>query len=434
MNFISEYVENHGIPECLYFAKGVNNVGSFINITSEIGKLQRVLLHRPGREIENLVPEYLGRLLFDDIPYLKVARQEHDRFASLLTEHGVEVLYLENLICDALSKIEIRDRFVDEFLEESGITSKSLKASLCEYLFSMETPEMIDTLMAGIRKDRVNVREFTSLSELTMDDYPFYLDPMPNLYFTRDPAAAVGNGITINRMRWEARRRETLFIKYIHQYHSRFNTDATPLWYNRKDAFALEGGDELILSDKVMAIGCSERTSAEGIELIAKKLFDQNTGFEKILVFEIPKCRAFMHLDTVFTMVDYNKFTIHPGIRGPLSVFEVTRSGSGGLQFRHNTSPLVEILRQSLGLSEVELIECGGGDLLTAEREQWNDGSNTLAIAPGVVVTYERNYVTNEVLDKRGITVLTIPSSELSRGRGGPRCMSMPLSRENIKF
>lgn len=407
-------------------------MSSFINVTSEIGKLKKVMLHRPGREVENLVPEYLGRLLFDDIPYLKVAVEEHNKFAKVLTDHGVEVLYLEELVSSAIEDRRIKEQFIQEFLMESGINSLSLKTALTEYLLKMSTRDMVDVLMSGVRKDEIKVAEFSSLSELTMDEYPFYLDPMPNLYFTRDPAASIGNGITINRMRWDARRRETLFIKYVHKYHEFFKQGDTPLWYNRDMEFALEGGDELVLSDKVIAIGCSERTSAEGIELIAKNLFRDNENFEKVLVFEIPKCRAFMHLDTVFTMVDYDKFTIHPGIQGPLSVYEVTRGVGGNLKFRHNTSPLEVTLRDALKLPSVELIKCGGGDMIIAGREQWNDGSNTLAIAPGVVVTYERNYVTNELLDKKGIKVLSIPSSELSRGRGGPRCMSMPLERENL--
>ncbi|WDU82537.1 arginine deiminase [Caloramator sp. Dgby_cultured_2] len=402
----------------------------FINVTSEIGRLKRVLLHRPGQEVENLVPEYLGRLLFDDIPYLKIAQQEHDKFAEVLRENGAEVVYLEELSAEVLDDEKVKLEFLKEFLEESGITSPSLKESLIEYLSKMPARQMVDKIMAGVRKNEIEVKEPTSLVELMADDYPFYLDPMPNLYFTRDPGASIGNGITLNRMRTEARRRETLFLKYIIKYHKSF--EGTPLWYDRSMPYAIEGGDELVLSDKVVAIGCSERTSAEAIETVARNLFNANTSFEKVLVFEIPKCRAFMHLDTVFTMVDYDKFTIHPGVQGPLSVYEVTKGANNTIKFKHNTSPLNKILAEALNLSSVELIQCGGGDFIIAGREQWNDGSNTLAIAPGVVVTYERNYVTNEILTKRGITVITIPSSELSRGRGGPRCMSMPLYRENL--
>lgn len=408
-------------------------MNTFINVTSEIGKLKKVMLHRPGMEVENLVPEYLGRLLFDDIPYLKVAQMEHDRFAQVLKDNDVEVLYLEELATQALCNDALKTEFIDEFLIESAITSLGLKEALTQYLFSMPTRQMIDKVMAGIRKEEVFFKGSASLADLMQDDYPFYLDPMPNLYFTRDPGASMGHGFTLNRMRTEARRRETLFLKYIHKYHDFFKGTNTPLWYDRTLPFAIEGGDELVLSDKVLAIGCSERTSAEGIELVAKNLFDAGTSFEKILVFEIPKCRAFMHLDTVFTMVDYDKFTIHPGIQGPLSVYEVTKGAKGQLNFKHNTSPLEHILKDALNVPAVELIKCGGGDPIIAGREQWNDGSNTLAIAPGVVVTYERNYVSNELLTKKGIKVLSIPSAELSRGRGGPRCMSMPLDREILK-
>ena len=407
-------------------------MNQFVNVTSEIGKLKRVMLHRPGYEVENLVPEYLGRLLFDDIPYLKIAQQEHDKFAQVLRENGAEVYYLEELVTEVLKDEKIKEEFLHEFLDESGITSPSLKEAMKEYLLKFDTRQMVDKIMAGVRKNEVEVKEPTSLVELMFDDYPFYLDPMPNLYFTRDPGASIGNGITLNRMRMDARKRETLFLKYIIKYNKLFNSPETPLWYERSMPFAIEGGDELVLSEKVVAIGCSERTSAEAIEIVAKNLFDANTSFEKVLVFEIPKCRAFMHLDTVFTMVDYDKFTIHPGIQGPLSVYEITKGANNTLKFRHNTSPVDKILADALNLSSVELIQCGGGDFIIAGREQWNDGSNTLAIAPGVVVTYERNYVTNEILDKRGVKVISIPSSELSRGRGGPRCMSMPLYREKI--
>lgn len=408
-------------------------MGININVTSEIGRLKKVMLHRPGREVENLVPEYLGRLLFDDIPYMKVAREEHDGFAEVLRKNGVEVFYLEELSSQVMEDDSIRIEFIDEFLWESGITSKSVNEALKGYLISLSPKDMIDTVMAGVRKEEIEVNKKTSLADLMMDDYPFYLDPMPNLYFTRDPGAIIGNGLSLNRMMMEARRRETLFLKYIYNYHPMFNNPKIPLWYDRKNEFPIEGGDQLVLSDRIVAIGCSERTSAEAIEDISRKLFNSDTAFEKVLVFEIPKKRAFMHLDTVFTMISENMFTIHPGIQGPLSIYEVTKGAKGALKFKHNTNKLETILEKALGVDEVELIKCGGGDPMIAGREQWNDGSNTLAISPGVVVTYERNYITNEILDKKGIKVLTIPSSEISRGRGGPRCMSMPLERESTK-
>jgi arginine deiminase len=405
---------------------------SFINVTSEIGKLNTVMLHRPGREVENLVPDLLERLLFDDIPFLKVAQQEHDRFAQILKENDVEVLYLEELAADSLSDDKVKKTFVKQFLLESHISNNEIYEALYTYLMSKPTREMIDILMAGVRKNEIDIKEVHSIRGLMEIQYPFYLDPMPNLYFTRDPGASIGNGITINTMLTEARRRETLFLEFIHKYHNSFKQNEVPLWYNRTLPNNIEGGDELILSATTLAIGCSQRTSPEAIEVVARNLFKKHTSFEKVLVLEIPACRAFMHLDTVFTMVDYDKFTIHPQIEGPLNVFEITKGVNGELNIKQEKDILENILKSALKVPAVDLIRCGGGDFIVAGREQWNDGSNTLAIAPGKVITYERNYVTNEILSKRGISVITMPSAELSRGRGGPRCMSMPLNRDNL--
>ena len=407
-------------------------MGLTIDITSEIGALKKVMLHRPGKEVENLVPEYLGKLLFDDIPYIKVAQEEHDAFAQLFRQNGVEVLYLEELAADAIHNDKVKESFVEEFLKESGIVSRNVSDALKEYLMKMAPLELIYTVMAGVRKEDISIKGKLSLSELIGDDYEFYLDPMPNLYFTRDPAAAMGHGISINRMHTEARRRETLFIKYIHKYNPLFARQDIPLWYSRDNLFSIEGGDQLVLSNSTIAIGCSERTGALGIESFARSLFKEQEEFERILVFDIPKCRAYMHLDTVFTMVDFDKFTIHPGISTALQVFEITRGTNGSLDIKNENTSLQEALKKALRLPAVQLIECGGGDRIIAGREQWNDGSNTLAIAPGTVITYDRNYVTNGILDKSGIKVLPIKSSELSRGRGGPRCMSMPLNRERL--
>jgi len=402
-----------------------------LNITSDIGKLKAVLLHRPGREIENLVPEYLERLLFDDIPYLKIAQQEHDAFSMILKDNGAQVYYIEKLMEDVLYDKGKKIEFIEAFLGESNITSKGLKSVLLEYLVSMGAGELVDTLIAGIRKTDVPEVKKQRLSDLVTDKYQFYLDPMPNLYFTRDIGAVIGKGIAISKMKTIARKRETLFLKFIFENHPYFKSMDAPLWYDREKSYSLEGGDEIILSPEVIAVGCSERTSPEAIEILAKNIF-KKTGFKRVLVFDIPKCRAFMHLDTVFTMVDFDKFTIHPGIESPMSLYIITPEGEGQISISFQTDTLEHILKTELKLKEVELIRCGGGDPIVAAREQWNDGSNTLAIAPGVVITYERNYVSNELLSRSGIKVISIASSELSRGRGGPRCMSMPLIREKV--
>ena len=401
-----------------------------LNVTSEIGRLKTVLLHRPGKEVENLTPDLMERLLFDDIPYLKIAREEHDAFAKILKDNGVEVLYLEELAAEAIEDKKVRDKFIEQFLDEAKVRGEGLRKAIKEYFDEFENKELVDKMMAGVRKSELKNYKAQSLSDMVGSEYPFVLDPMPNLYFTRDPFATIGTGITLNHMRTETRNRETIFAKYIFDYHPRFKDSEVPIWFDRDEDTSLEGGDELILSDKVLAVGISERTDAASLEKLAKELFADGQTFETILAFDIPKSRAFMHLDTVFTMVDYDKFTIHPGIEGPLTVFSITKGENGELDITKEEDVLENILANHLGLEEVKLIRCAGGDPIDSGREQWNDGSNTLAIAPGEVVVYSRNHVTNNILEEEGIKLHIMPSSELSRGRGGPRCMSMPLIRE----
>ena len=406
-----------------------------IHVTSEIGELQTVLLKRPGKEVENLTPDYLQQLLFDDIPYLPIIQKEHDYFAQTLRNRGVEVLYLETLAAEALVDKKLREEFVDRILQEGQADVNVAHQTLKEYLLSFSNEELIQKIMGGVRKNEIETSKKTHLYELMEDHYPFYLDPMPNLYFTRDPAASVGDGLTINKMREPARRRESLFMEYIIKYHPRFEKHNVPIWLDRDYKFPIEGGDELILNEETIAIGVSARTSAKAIERLAKNLFSRQNKIKKVLAIEIPKCRAFMHLDTVFTMVDYDKFTIHPAIQGPKGNMNIYILEKGQdeetLKITHRTS-LMEALKEVLGLNELVLIPCGGGDVIASAREQWNDGSNTLAIAPGVVVTYDRNYVSNALLREHGIEVIEVLSSELSRGRGGPRCMSMPIVRKDI--
>lgn len=406
-----------------------------IHVTSEIGELQTVLLKRPGKEVENLTPDYLQQLLFDDIPYLPIIQKVHDYFAQTLRNRGVEVLYLEKLAAEALVDKKLREEFVDRILKEGQADVNVAHQTLKEYLLSFSNEELIQKIMGGVRKNEIETSKKTHLYELMEDHYPFYLDPMPNLYFTRDPAASVGDGLTINKMREPARRRESLFMEYIIKYHPRFAKHNVPIWLDRDYKFPIEGGDELILNEETIAIGVSARTSAKAIERLAKNLFSRQNKIKKVLAIEIPKCRAFMHLDTVFTMVDYDKFTIHPAIQGPKGNMNIYILEKGAdeetLKITHRTS-LMEALKEVLDLSELVLIPCGGGDVIASAREQWNDGSNTLAIAPGVVVTYDRNYVSNTLLREHGIEVIEVLSSELSRGRGGPRCMSMPIVRKDI--
>ncbi len=403
-----------------------------IHVRSEIGPLKKVLLHRPGAEIENLTPDILERLLFDDIPYLKIAQEEHDAFAEALRKEGVEVYYVEKLIAETLdTDSELKDRFIRQFIAEAGVVAPATTEALYKNLSAMNTSDMIDKMIAGVRDFEVNVENVTSLTDMVKDDYPFIMDPLPNLYFQRDPFASMGNGVTINKMHTVTRNRETIFADYIFRYHPEFKGNVE-IFYNRDDDFSIEGGDELVISPTTLAIGISQRTQAAAIEKLAHALFfEKETEFTTVLAFNIPKKRAFMHLDTVFTQIDYDKFTIHPEIMGTLEVFELTK-GDGVVNVDKVEDTLEAILSKHLG-RKVELILCGDGDVIAAGREQWNDGANTLCIKPGVVIVYSRNWVTNERLRSLGVKVIEIPSSELSRGRGGPRCMSMPLERADLE-
>ncbi len=404
-----------------------------LNVYSEIGKLKTVLLHRPGKEIENLTPDLMDRLLFDDIPYLEVARQEHDAFAKILSDNGVEVLYLEDLAAEAIEDASVKERFVEEYIKEAGILGEKKKQLVKELLLNCKTNrELVDKMMEGIRKSELPNYNATSLADMADSGYPFVADPMPNLYFTRDPFATIGSGISLNHMRTVTRNRETLFAKYIFENHPRFKDSDIPRWFDRDDTTSLEGGDELVLNKEVLAIGISERTDAASIEKMAKRIFDKDESFKTVLAFHIPNKRAFMHLDTVFTMIDFDKFTIHPEIEGPLTVYAISRGEGNSIKIQKETQELDKVLAKYLEVEKVTLIRCGGGDMIDAAREQWNDGSNTLAIAPGEVVVYSRNHVTNKLLEEAGVKLHIMPSSELSRGRGGPRCMSMPLYRDNL--
>lgn len=399
-----------------------------IQVYSEIGPLKRVLLHRPGRELENLMPEYIERLLFDDIPYLKIAREEHDAFCDLLRLNGAEVVYLEDLAAEALADDEVKDAFLREYLQEAGIRGEKRTAMIMEYYKAYSTRNMVEMLMSGLRKADIRGYGRKNLEDFLGDDYPFVVDPMPNLYFTRDPFACIGDGVTIHKMQTHTRSRETLFAKYIFTHNPHYRD--TPILYDRSSPAPIEGGDILVLSPKVIAIGISQRTKPWAIEQLAKRVLSHG-GIERVLAIDIPKSRSFMHLDTVFTQVDVNKFTMHPNISEDLRVF-VLHMEDGRLAITEEHASLEDILKEHLHLDRVELIKCGGGNVIDAAREQWNDGSNTFTIAPGRVVVYSRNYVTNRTLADHGVEVLTIPSSELSRGRGGPRCMTMPLVRGQI--
>ena len=412
-----------------------------INVTSEIAPLKKVLLHRPGNELLNLTPNNLTRLLFDDIPFLPDAQREHDEFSHILRENGIEVVYLEDLMAEVLELgSEIEDKFIRQFIYEAGIRTPKYKTLVYEYLKSFtDKKELVLKTMEGIKIEEINraKREVEkSLVDLVSEESDFLADPMPNLYFTRDPFACAGNGVVLNKMYSVTRSRETIYGEYIFNYHPDFK-DKIEMFYDRYSSFHIEGGDVLNLNNKILAVGISERTEAAAIDELAKNIFkNPNCEIETILAFNTPESRAFMHLDTVFTQIDYDKFTYHPGIMDTLQVFEITEGdipdSDEDLNVREIKGSLEEILEHYLD-RKITLIPCAGGEKTSSEREQWNDGTNTLCISPGVVVVYNRNNITNNILREHGIKVIEMSSAELSRGRGGPRCMSMPIIREDLK-
>lgn len=400
-----------------------------LNIQSEIMPLKSVLLHRPGKELENLTPDTLEELLFDDIPFLEIAQQEHDYFANKLRELGSTVFYLENLMSEVLMDAEIRAQFITDFLDLAKITRESLRAALIDYLNSLNPQAVTEKLIAGIKKEELVYIDHSFSSYINRDRL-FVIAPLPNLYFMRDPAAVFGNIINFNHMYAFARQREALFNQYIFTYHPEFKTNMALNWLGSQHS--IEGGDILVLNSSTLAIGISQRTEARAVELLAQTLFfgKENTEINKILAFHIPSSRAFMHLDTVLTQVDHDKFAIHPGIVEHTEIYELTANVNNRLQYRQLTHGIDAILSNVLDRN-VMTFKCGGHDIISSRREQWSDGANTLAVKPGEVLVYKRNKVTNQILQDNGIIVHAIPCSELSRGRGGPRCMSMPLVRES---
>lgn len=405
-----------------------------ICVKSEIGKLRKVLIHRPGGELEHLTPEYLTTLLFDDIPYLKRAQIEHDSFAETLRSCGVEVVYLCDLVAQALdTDPAVRKQFVTEFLSNADTRIVGHEKELFKLLMDEpDTRTMVLRTMEGIMDDGFDFRKTNPLLNLTRTKAGFILDPIPNLYFTRDPMASVGCGASLNHMFSVTRNRETIYMKYVFEHHPDFQ-DKVKKYYDPSVPYSIEGGDIHNLSADTLAIGLSERTTAQAIEVLARNIFaDEESTIRNILAIDIPNMRAFMHLDTVLTQADKDVFIVHPGILHNIKVYRVFPGAKGTIKAESLKGTLESIFCRFLGLDEVRFIKCGGNNMIAAEREQWNDGSNALCVEPGTVIVYDRNTITNDILRDNGLKTLEIASSELSRGRGGPRCMSMPLVRDAL--
>ena len=401
---------------------------------SEIAPLRKVLVHRPGDEFLNLTPNTLERLLFDDIPYLKVAQMEHDAFANALRSEGVEVVYLVDLVAEALESggRSVRKKFLEQFIAEAGINSPKM-AKYCYDLLNgiKDTKEMVRKCIAGVDITELKRMKGVSGFYATRDIGRMVIDPVPNLIYQRDPMATIGHGATLHKMWSVTRTRESIFMEYVFKYHPFY--DDMKLYYNRDEHYCIEGGDIEVLSPEVVAVGISQRTEPDAITNFAKKLFkDKSNNFKYVLAIDIPDERSFMHLDTVMTQVDVDKFAVQDAIMDVSTVYEITPGHGGEVEIIEIHQDLEKILEKYLHLAHVELIKCGNGRRIDAEREQWSDGVNLICVKPGVVIAYDRNFVTNKALKRHGVKVIEIPSSELSRGRGGSHCMTMALAREEV--
>ncbi|WP_253780859.1 arginine deiminase [Goodfellowiella coeruleoviolacea] len=389
---------------------------------SEVGPLRTVLLHRPGAELKRLTPRNNDQLLFDGIPWVDRAQAEHDAFAAVLRARGVEVLLLSDLLVETLADSRARTAGVHSAVDERRL-GIDLADALRSHLATASAEELAVALTAGMTFEELPAAEGASLVRRMHHPHDFAVDPLPNLMFTRDSSVWVGDRVAITSLAMPARRRETALTDIIYAYHPRFHSAGRA--YGAHSA-PVEGGDVLLLAPGVLAIGVGERTTPAGAESFARSAFADGLA-HTVLAVPIVQERATMHLDTVCTMVDRDAVVMYPAVRDTLSAYPLRPDGSGGVLV-DGPEPFLSAAAEAMGIERLRVIDTGL-DPVTAEREQWDDGNNTLAVAPGVVVAYERNVVTNAKLADAGIEVLRISGSELGSGRGGPRCMSCPVDR-----
>ncbi len=399
-------------------------------INSEIGVLKTVLVHRPGIEIGRITPDNKEALLFDDLLWLDRAQDEHDEFVGLMTDRGTEVLYFDQLLHDVMGQLDVRLGVLESVLTRTQCgpaVSEALVAAL------MEAParHVVDVLVGGIMERELGAWGIDPVfADLVADRFHHVLSPLPNLLFMRDNASWIGSNLSRNVLATPARHRESVYVAAIYDHHPLFSGQPTTSVFgaSRGDVYpaSLEGGDVLVLNDLTVCLGIGERTTPAAVEILARRLFDE-TDVEQVIAVHLPHARALMHLDTALTMVDRSTFNVFPGLLTGTAVHVVRANGEGGLSVVAAPS-LEAALLDALGLSSVTLLPTGG-DAIGRLREQWDDGNNTLALAPGVVVAYSRNVETNARLREHGVEVLELDSSELCRGRGGSRCMTQPIVR-----
>jgi len=395
-------------------------------VDSEVGRLRTVLLHRPGSELKRLTPRNNADLLFDGIPWVERAQQEHDAFARALRERDVEVLYLFDLLVAALDVPAAREQVLDGALRPKAIGPR-LAGRLRSHLGELPSADLAEVLTGGLARDELPPGG--GVVEVMTGPSQFIIRPLPNLLFTRDSSVWVEDRVAVTQPAMAARRRESTVTGAVYTHHPRFA--GTPLLYggSTSDEAWLEGGDVLLLGPGAVAVGVGQRTAPAGVEMFAAHAFAAGVA-RTVLAVPIAQERATMHLDTVCTMVDRDAVVMYPPVADTLSAYVVTPDGDGVRV--EGPEPFLVAAAKAMGIDTLRVIDTGL-DPVTAEREQWDDGNNTLAIAPGLVMAYERNTETNARLEDAGIDVVRIAGSELGSGRGGPRCMSCPVLRDPVR-